>query len=346
MDGTDRFMLTSTPMAQISSKHKGFVKPLLLAAALYVLLLVAFWYAALYFNMPARVGGHMPSSFAAFALILAPYWLFGFGLADLLFARLAARTMRLLFPALLAIPYPVFSIPRHEFRWIYLVAWIVIPVFTAALIDNIPESGNSAAFQWQDFVVLCIYFLPVEFGLLRGSFPYSGLGALPKLLLVDSALYSYLVVRRLDRVGYDFRVKLRDLAIGARECLFYAPIAILLGLLLHFLYPHTGVPAASRAAGAVLITFFFVAIPEELFFRGILQNLLESRIGHPRAWIIASVIFGLSHFNKPLPFNWRYVIMGSIAGLFYGRAWRDRRRLAASATTHTMVDVLWSLWFR
>jgi membrane protease YdiL (CAAX protease family) len=228
-----------------------------------------------------------------------------------------------------------------------LFAWIVIPVFTAALIDKIPESGNNpSAFRWQDFVVLCIYFLPVEFGFLRGSFPYSGLGALPKLLLVDSALYSYLVVRRLDRVGYDFRARLRDLAIGARECLFYAPIAILLGLLLHFLYPHAGLPAASRALGAVLITFFFVAIPEELFFRGVLQNLLEARIGHPRSWIIASVIFGLSHFNKPLPFNWRYVIMGSIAGMFYGRAWRDRRRLAASATTHTMVDVLWSLWFR
>jgi len=331
----------------VGTPKKTFRTALLAAAILYGLLLVAFWYAAQYFNMPARISGHMPSSFAAFALILAPYWFFGFGLADALVAKLITRRARLLLPAVLAIPYPVFSIPRHEFRWMYLVAWIVIPVFTAGLIDNIPESGNNpSAFQWQDFIVLCIYFLPVEFGLLRGSFPYSGLGALPKLLLVDSALYSYLVVRRLDRVGYDFRVRLRDLAIGARECLFYAPIAIGLGLFLHFLYPHTGVPAASRALGAVLITFSFVAVPEELFFRGVLQNLLESRIGHPRAWIIASVIFGLSHFNKPLPFNWRYVIMGSIAGMFYGRAWRDRRRLAASATTHTMVDVLWSLWFR
>lgn len=339
--------LTSTPMAQISAEQRRLRKHLLLAAALYALLLIAFWYAALYFNMPARIGGHMPSSFAAFALILAPYWFFGFGLADFLARKLTERRLRILLPAVLAIPYPVFSLPRHEFRWAFLIAWLVIPVFTSALIDAIPKSGNAAAaFCWHDFVVLSIYFIPVEFGLLRGSFPYSGLGALPKLLLVDCALYSYLVVRRLDRVGYDFRVRLRDLAIGVRECLFYAPIAIGLGLALHFLLPHGGLPALSRAAGAVLITFFFVAIPEELFFRGVLQNLLESRIGHPRSWIIASVIFGLSHFNKPLPFNWRYVLMGSIAGLFYGRAWRHRRRLAASATTHTMVDVLWSLWFR
>ncbi len=343
----DRFAVPSTLMTQTSTEQRSFGKPLLAAAALYALLLVAFWYAALYFNMPARIGGHRPSSFAAFALILAPYWFFGFGLADLLTATLKARAARILLPAALAIPYPIFSVPRHEFRWAYLLAWIVIPVFTAALIEYIPKSGIAAsAFCWQDFIVLSIYFLPVEFGLLRFSFPYSGLGALPKLLLVDAALYSYLVVRRLDRVGYDFRVRLRDLAIGVRECLFYAPFAIGLGIAMHFLRPHGGVPALSRAGGAVLITFFFVAIPEELFFRGVLQNLLESRIGHPRSWIIASVLFGFSHFNKPLPFNWRYVIMGSIAGMFYGRAWRDRRRLAASATTHTMVDVLWSLWFR
>ena len=322
-------------------------KPLLVATVLYALLLVAFWYAALYFNMPERIGGHMPSSFAAFALILTPYWFFGFDLADVLVKKLTTAGARIALPSVLAIPYAVFSAPRHEFRWIYLITWIAIPVFTSALIETVPKSGReAAAFCWQDFVVLCIYFLPVEFGLLRGSFPYSGLGALPKLLLVDCALYSYLVVRRLDRIGYNFRVRLRDLAIGARECLLYAPIAIVLGLLLRFLSPHPGIPSASRALGAVLITFFFVAIPEELFFRGVLQNLLESRIGHPRSWMIASVLFGLSHFNKPLPFNWRYVIMGTIAGMFYGRAWRDRRRITSSAITHTLVDVLWSLWFR
>jgi uncharacterized protein len=191
-----------------------------------------------------------------------------------------------------------------------------------------------------------MFFLPVEFGLLNGAFPHSGLSALPKLLLVDAALYSYLVVRRLEGVGYDFRIRGRDLAVGARECLFYTPIVVPLGLLLHFLHPHARWPSPAQPLGALLITFFFVAIPEELFFRGVLQNLLESRIGYGRSLLIASVFFGLSHFNKPLPFNWRYVLLGSIAGIFYGRAWRDRHRIPSSATTHTLVDVIWSLWFR
>ena len=318
-----------------------------IATVLYALLLAAFWLAARYFNMQERIRGHMLSSFVAFALILAPYWFFGFGLADELRSRVQDSVLRVLLPGSLVLPYAVFSMPRHEFRPIWAVSLFSIPILAAALFEwTSSVSNDRQKFCWQDFIVLTMFFLPVEFGLLNGAFPYSGLSALPKLLLVDAALYSYLVVRKLNGVGYDFRIKLRDLAVGARECLFYTPIVLPLGLALHFLHPHSGWPAVSRAMGALLITFFFVAVPEELFFRGVLQNLLESRIGHPRSWILASILFGLSHFNKPLPFNWRYVLLGCIAGLFYGRAWRERRRIAASAATHTLVDVIWSLWFR
>jgi len=136
------------------------------------------------------------------------------------------------------------------------------------------------------------------------------------------------------------------MVIGLRECSFFAPIAIALGLCVGFIAPHGGVPPASSASAALVVTFFFVAIPEELFFRGLLQNLLEKRIGYPGSLFITAAIFGFSHFNKPLPFNWRYVLLATIAGVFYGRAWHDRRRLLPSATTHTLVDVIWSLWFR
>ncbi len=105
-------------------------------------------------------------------------------------------------------------------------------------------------------------------------------------------------------------------------------------------------PSAATIGSALMITFFFVAIPEELFFRGLLQNMLEARIGHPKSLFVAAIIFGLSHFNKPLPFNWRYVLLATIAGLFYGRAWRSGRRLFASGITHTLVDVVWGLWFK
>jgi membrane protease YdiL (CAAX protease family) len=96
----------------------------------------------------------------------------------------------------------------------------------------------------------------------------------------------------------------------------------------------------------ILVTFLLVAIPEELFFRAILQNLLETRLGRTAALLATAALFGLSHFNHGAAFNCRYVLLASIAGIFYGRAWRPDRQIFASIVTHTAVDVAWSLWFR
>ncbi len=327
-------------------------------------LLAAFWFVAQRYEMSRRIGGHMASSFASFALLLAPYWAFGFGAAGALRRSITVSAARVLAPGTLVISYLVFSIPRGEFRWSYAAILFAVPVGLAAMFEFIPPSGNSppyrsktrsekggapgytAGLSWQDVVALVVVGAPVEFRLLAGAWPHAGLSALPKFLLVDSALYAFLVVRGLEGVGFDFRVRLRDLVIGLREWAFYAPIAIGLGLALHFIRWNPWKPAAATIAGAYLITFFFVAIPEEFFFRGLLQNLLEPRLGRRRALAVAAVIFGLSHFNKPLPFNWRYVIMAAIAGVFYGRAWLDRRRLTCSAITHATVDVVWGLWWK
>ncbi len=342
-------------------------------------LLAAFWWVAQRYNMSTRIGGHLASGFVSFALLLAPYWAFGFGAAEALQRLLRNRAARVLAPAALVIAYLVFSIPRGEFRWYYAVILFVIPVGLAAMFEFVPPRGNTPPYpakigrdkggatsgrdkggatterdkggptsglHWQDVVALVVVGTPVEFRLLAGAWPHPGLSALPKFLLVDTALYAFLVVRGLEGVGFDFRVRLRDLGIGLREWALYAPIAIGLGLALHFIRWNPWKPDAAVIAGAYLVTFFFVAIPEEFFFRGLLQNLLEPRLGRGRALAVAAVIFGLSHFNKPLPFNWRYVIMAVIAGVFYGRAWLDRRRLTCSAITHATVDVVWGLWWR
>jgi hypothetical protein len=95
-----------------------------------------------------------------------------------------------------------------------------------------------------------------------------------------------------------------------------------------------------------LYIFIFVAVPEELFFRAWVQNFLERRVGRCAALAITAFLFGLSHFNKrSAHFNWRYVILATVAGIFYGRAWRENRRLPASAITHASVDAIWTFWF-
>ncbi|MGB9147106.1 MAG: CPBP family intramembrane glutamic endopeptidase, partial [Acidobacteriaceae bacterium] len=167
------------------------------------------------------------------------------------------------------------------------------------------------------------------------------------LTLLDAGLYGFLAIRRLTGVGFDLRLRLRDLGIGLREFAFYAPIAISLGLARGFLHLHAHIAHPWLAAPAWIFTFFAVALPEEIFFRGWMQNLLERRLGSTAALFVTACIFGLAHFNKrALHFNWRYVLLAAIAGIFYGRAWRQDRRIGASAITHATVDTLWGALLR
>jgi membrane protease YdiL (CAAX protease family) len=336
-------------MARYEQSHASIENPRLrVAAALYAVMLAAFWLLAQRLSLGEQVG-QMRTTFAAFALLFAPFWFFGFGADQPLRRILTSRAGRVFAPGSLAIPYLLYAIPQGEFRWTYLCAFLWIPIGVSAMFEFAPPGGMwpaSPKFCWQDAVALAAFGLPIEFNWFRGAFPHDGLDSLPKLLIVDAALYAFLVVRGLEGVGYDFWPRLRDLAVGLRELAFFAPIVISLGMVLGFIKPHAALPTIATVLSALLATFFLVAIPEELFFRGLLQSLLEARIGRVRALWLSAAIFGLSHFNKPGPFNWRYVLLATIAGVFYGRAWRDRRRLFPSATTHTLVDVLWTLWFR
>ena len=151
----------------------------------------------------------------------------------------------------------------------------------------------------------------------------------------------------LDGTGFDLRLKLRDLKIGLREVAFYTPIALVLGLSLGFLHGHAVLPRPEQIVFAWIFTFLFIAVPEELYFRGWMQNLFERRIGRRGALVLTSALFGLAHFNKRAEFfNWRYVLLAALAGVFYGRAWRQERRVGASAITHASVDAIWSLWLK
>lgn len=165
-------------------------------------------------------------------------------------------------------------------------------------------------------------------------------------MLVDAGLYAFLGIRQLSGAGFDFHLRWSDWKTGLRELFFFAPAVLILGIWLGFIHPHANVPGFAKAALTWVGIFVFVAVPEELFFRAWVQNLLERRIGRRGALIVASILFGLSHFNKrSAHFNWRYVLLATIAGIFYGRAWRRDRRVPASTITHATVDWLWTWWF-
>jgi membrane protease YdiL (CAAX protease family) len=98
---------------------------------------------------------------------------------------------------------------------------------------------------------------------------------------------------------------------------------------------------------AAIGILFFTAWPEELLFRGLLQNLLTKSLKSEWAGIIvAALVFGASHLNNGGFPNWRYGILATIAGIFYGRAWIKTGSLLPGAIVHALVDVLWHILFR
>jgi membrane protease YdiL (CAAX protease family) len=244
------------------------------------------------------------------------------------------------------VPYALVTATLAAFRWEWFALYALLPVAIAGLLWQARQADRAQRGNWRDFLVLGALGLAVDLRWLERAWP-AHLAVFNKMLLLDAGIYGFLVVRQLDGVGFDLRLRLRDCATGLREFGWYAPIAIVLGLSLGFLHLHAVWPRPAGLVGAFVFTFAFIAVPEELFFRGWMQNLLERRLGRTPALLVTSVVFGLAHFNKrAVHFNWRYVALAALAGIFYGRAWRRDRRVGASAITHACVDTVWSQWLR
>jgi uncharacterized protein len=287
-----------------------------------------------------------PAAIVALIAELGPAVAFGCAAEHL--ARAVQRwpfAARIALPALCVLPYILVSVSQHIFRWEWFALYAGLPVAIAWLLERAASADPEQRGDWRDGIILLVLGLAVDLRWFDSAWP-SGLRALNELLLVDIGLYGFLAIRQLSGMGFDFHLRWSDWKSGLRELVFFMPLVLTLGLALGFIHPHANVPALGSAVLRWLLIFLFTALPEELFFRAWVQNLLERRVGRRAALVIASALFGLSHFNKrSAHFNWRYVLLATIAGIFYGRAWREHRRVAASTITHASVDWIWGLWF-
>jgi len=290
-----------------------------------------------------------PANIVAAIIALTPYLAAAFFREQLTRRVQGLRAwLRFCLPAILCLPYVLVSSAAGNFRWQWLVLYAALPPAMAILLWQAGHAGRRGERRsnWREFVVLAVLGLAVDLRWFEGAWP-AHLAVFNKVLLLDAGIYGFVLVRNLEGTGFDLRLRWKDVAIGMRELVFYTPMALALGLALGFLHAHAVWPRPSAMVFAWVFTFFFIAVPEELFFRGWLQNLLEERVGRLPALLLTSVLFGLAHFNKrAVYFNWRYVLLAALAGFFYGRAWRQQRRVGASAVTHASVDAIWSLWLK
>jgi hypothetical protein len=222
-------------------------------------------------------------------------------------------------------------------------AYGVLPALLVA------TSAGKAPGTWEDYAAMMLVWLPVEFRWMYRVFPYPTelTHSLTILMALGAGVAAFVLLRRMDGVGYEIVWRRGFGANVAIHFLIFTAIAVALGIEIGFLkFDPTLARLRSLPLAVVGITFF-TAWPEEFLFRGVLQNLLSRTLKNQWTGLaIASVIFGLSHIlHAPFP-NWKYVFLATIAGLFYGHVWMKTGSLFPGALVHALVDVSWHVLFR
>ncbi len=223
-----------------------------------------------------------------------------------------------------------------------ILAYTFLPASCAYLTRRAPPP------TWLDFVVIALLWLPLEFSVGHQFIPKQAqsplhLAAYGVSILL--ALSIFLMFRRLSGMKINLPRSGRDLVnllLGFAGC---APVLIALGRAIGFLPPfHLPLqPSPARIGLQYLIILAATALPEEILFRGLIQNCIAQKFGtSTRTLLLAAFIFGCAHLDngpQPLP-NWRYMILATIAGIAYGKVFEKSSSIFASAGLHALVDLI------
>jgi len=95
----------------------------------------------------------------------------------------------------------------------------------------------------------------------------------------------------------------------------------------------------------ILVNLCFTSMAEEAFFRKFIQQKIydsvRSKYAGSISIILASVVFGLAHFKGGIV----YVILVSLAGVFYGYVYYKTQRIESSIVLHFMFNLTHLLLF-
>ncbi len=167
-----------------------------------------------------------------------------------------------------------------------------------------------------------------------------------KLALIVLFLYVVTMSGRLLDAGFTFSLARRDWWEVAVNLVLFAIIAIPIGLMTGFIKPSAALPSLLEVLSRGLAIFLFVALPEELLFRGVIHRYLERvlRWSQLATLILSSVIFGAAHLNNP-PNVGYYFLLATVAGILYGRTFLRTGKVVPAAIVHRLVDWTWTVFF-
>ena len=222
-----------------------------------------------------------------------------------------------------------------------ILAYTFAPVICAFLVRRSPAP------VWMDFVSIALLWFPLEFSVGQSFIAKRAQGPLHLAAYGVSILLGltiFLLFRRLASMKYNLPRTARDLVIlliGFAACVVaLIPLGRAVGFLPPFHMPSSSAPGIALQYVVILAS---TALPEEILFRGLIQNSLMQRLGaNFGTLLLAAFIFGCAHLDngpQPLP-NWRYMIVATVAGVAYGKVFEKSSSIFASAGLHALVNTI------
>lgn len=206
---------------------------------------------------------------------------------------------------------------------------------------------------WGDLGYLALIAAPILFKTFNQLYP----DAAPRLpgetvgvlMWYRTMLIGVLCIRRMEGIGFGFLPARRDWAIGVRNFLWFLVPGFALAIAVGFTQVKD-VRFDARLLLLSVVTFagvlWVLAVAEEFIFRGLLQQHLARLFrSNTAGLVVASVIFGCGHLAYRQFPNWKFALLATLAGLFYGRAFLQAGSIRAAMVTHALVVTTWKMFF-
>lgn len=347
----------------VPERHTGLPSGLFTALGCATLLTAAFVLATLGTPMPPS---ERWAALTTFVVLTLAYTLQGSPeLYDVL-GRTIRRDNRTLVPLLLLLPalYLSYSAAVDLFTWYGLLAtcaFVGLPALAFA------RSGRQRTPTILDLVAALYLLISLSPHLLPalplpqqgGQINFFHFSIAPLLLLL-------LAERGWPGLGFTWFISASDLRLALTTAAALLAILVPLVILDDIAQVRAHVPPTLDALRLAILLYFLVALPQEIFFRGFIQNgierfaelklwrgpgnlastrLLDTLI-HPRTigLVCAALLSGLAYFNTPSLLQGD-VLLTTIASLGYGWVYQRTGKVTASAITHMLVVWCWTFFF-
>jgi membrane protease YdiL (CAAX protease family) len=261
---------------------------------------------------------------------------------------LGSRTVAFALVLAAVAPYTVGAIGAGAFRWQSLL-WIAV-LSAAASFWYVLLPRTPAADVLFLVLMAVVMVTRIFHQLYLTPYPRLQFETLGHAMWVRTGAFAMLSVRRVSGVGFGFWPEKREWKIGALYYLLFLPVAAGVAWWIGFGQPVLSKTGWEKTSLLAVATFFGVlwvlALGEEFFFRGLLQQWMTGWLKNATAGLlVTSILFGSVHlWFRKFP-NWRFAVMAAIAGLFYGLAFQKARSIRASMVTHALVVTTWRIFF-